>query len=127
MRNGVTYGLMLPLRIGVAGAASPAVWGIALTPLLLAGYVAATVALAACAGRRWLAVAFAGLMFFTGLPGFPWFGFILAVTLLAHGGGGPRLALFSFVALLVILLAGLWLPLMQSAYLIVIADRKSVV
>ena len=121
LRNGVTYGLMLPLRIGVAGAASPAVWGFALTPVLLAGYVAVTAILAACAGRRWLAVVFVGLMFFTGLPGFPWFGFILAVTLLAHGGGGPRLALFAFVALLVILLAGLWLPLMQSAYLVVIA------
>ena len=121
LRNSVTYGLMLPLRIGVAGAASPAVWGFALTPLLLAGYGAATLVLAACAGRRWMAVLFAGLMFFTGLPGFPWFGFILALTLLAYGGGGARLALFAFAALVVILLAGLWLPLMQSAYLVAIA------
>lgn len=121
LRNSVTYGLMLPLRIGVLGAASPAVWGITLTPLLLAGYVAVTLGLAACAGRRWIAVLFAGLMFFTGLPGFPWFGFILALTLLAYSGGGPRLALFAFVALVLILLAGLWLPLMQSAYLVAIA------
>ena len=121
LRNSVTYGVMLPLRIGVAGAASPAVWGIALTPLLLAGYVALTLVLAACAGRRWMAVLFAGLMFFTGLPGFPWFGFILALTLLAYSGGGPRLALFAFAAQVLILLAGLWLPLMQSAYLVAIA------
>ena len=121
LRNSVTYGVMLPLRIGVAGAASPAVWGIALTPLLLAGYVALTLVLAACAGRRWMALLFAGLMFFTGLPGFPWFGFILALTLLAYSGGGPRLALFAFAAQVLILLAGLWLPLMQSAYLVAIA------
>ena len=121
LRNSVAYGLMLPLRIGVAGAASPAVWGFALTPLLLVGYVAVTLGLAAFAGRRWMAVLFAGLMFFTGLPGFPWFGFILALTLLAYSGGGPRLALFAFVGLVLILLAGLWLPLMQSAYLVAIA------
>lgn len=121
LRNSVTYGVMLPLRIGVAGAATPAVWGIALTPLLLAGYVAVTLVLAACAGRRWMAVLFAGLMFFTGLPGFPWFGFIVALTLLAYSGGGPRLALFAFAAQVLILLAGLWLPLMQSAYLVAIA------
>ena len=120
-RDGVSYGLMLPLRIGVVGAASPAVWGFTLTPLLLAGYVAVILGLAALAGRWKMAVLFAGLIFFTGLPGFPWFGFILAVTLLAYGGGGPRLALFSFASLVVILLAGLWLPLMQSAYLVAIA------
>ena len=121
LRSGVSYGLMLPLRIGVAGAASPAVWGFALTPLVLAGYIAVTVGLAALAGRLRMAVLFASLIFFTGLPGFPWAGFILAVTMLAYGGGGQRLALFAFAALVAILLAGLWLPLMQSAYLVAIA------
>ena len=121
LRNAVSYGLMLPLRIGVVGAASPAIWGFALTPLLLACYVAATLGLAALARRRRMAVLFAGLVFFTGLPGFPWFGFILALTLLAYGGGGARLALFAFVAQVVILLAGLWLPLMQSTYLVALS------
>ena len=121
LRNSVTYGVMLPLRIGVAGAATPAVWGFALTPLLLAGYVALILILAFFARRQMMAVLFAGLIFFTGLPGFPWFGFILALTLLAYSGGGPRLALFAFGSLVLILLAGLWLPLMQSTYLVAIA------
>ena len=121
LRNGVSYGLMLPLRIGIVGAASPAVWGFALTPLLVAGYAALILSLAVLARRRMIAVLFAGLIIYTGLPGFPWFGFILALTLLAYDAGGPRLALFAFASLVLILLAGLWLPLMQSAYLVAIA------
>ena len=121
LRNGVTYTLMLPLRIGLAGAASPAVWGFALTPPLLTAYVAVTLGLAMLARRGALAVLFVGLIMFSGLPGFPWFGFILAVALLAFLAAGARLAWFALGAQVIILLAGLWLPLMQSAYLVAIA------
>ena len=121
LRNAVTYSVMLPLRIGFVGAASPVVWGFALTPLVLAGYVLGSLALAYWAGRRAMAVLFASLIIFTGLPGFPWAGFIGVITLLAYAGGGKRLGWFAFIALVVILLAGLWLPLMQSAYLVAIA------
>ena len=121
LRNSVSYGLMLPLRIGVSGAASPVVWGFTLTPLLMAGYVALIVGLSILAKKRMMAMLFAGLIFYTGLPAFPWFGFILALSLLAYNAGGLKLALFTFGGLVMILLAGLWLPLMQSAYLVAIA------
>ncbi len=125
LRNAITYGLMLPLRIGLAGAATPAVWGFALTPLMLALYAGLTGAAAALAGRRsWqgaTAVLFAGLLIYTGLPGFPWVGFILAIAFLSHAGGGRRLAAFAVAAQLFILLSGLWLPFMQSVYLCMIA------
>lgn len=125
LRNAITYGLMLPLRIGLAGAATPAVWGFALTPLMLALYAALTGAAAGLVGRRsWegaAAVLFTGLLLYTGLPGFPWIGFILAIALWGHAGGGWRLAAFTVAAQLFILLSGLWLPFMQSVYLCMIA------
>ena len=121
IRDAVTYSLMLPLRIGIIGAATPVVWGFALTPVLVAGYVALTLALAALAGRGAMAVLFVSLILFYGLPGFPWWGLIAVLVLLAYHGAGRGLALFTLASLAMILLSGLWLPFMQSAYLVAIA------
>lgn len=125
LRNALTYGLMLPLRIGISGAATPQVWGFALTPWMIGSYAAGIIGLSALVWRRnWpgaMAILFAGLLFYTGLPGFPWIGFILVTALLGRTGGGGRLAGFAIAAQLLILVAGLWLPFMQSVYLCVIA------
>ena len=125
LRNVITYGLMLPLRIGIAGAATPQVWGFGLSLWMLALFAAGLGATALLVWRySWqaaTAVLFAGLMFYTGLPGFPWIGFVLVVALLGRAGGGWRLAGLAAAAQIFILLSGLWLPFMQSVYLCMIA------
>ena len=52
VKNGVLYCLMLPLRIGISGAASPAIWGFSLTPALKLGYAAVVMALSGALALR---------------------------------------------------------------------------
>lgn len=125
LRGAITYGVMLPLRIGIEGAATPAVWGVTLTPAGLALYAGAVGMIALLLWRHSRAGAaaalLAGLLLYTGLPGFPWIGFVLIVAMLAHAGAGPRLALVAAAVVAGILVSGLWLPFMQSVYLCAIA------
>ena len=125
IRNAVLYSLMLPLRIGISGSASPAIWGFVLTPVLVTLYAALILAASVLAWRAsWklgIALLFTGLLLYFGFTGFPWPGLVAAVSLLAYVCGGRRLALFTAGALLFILVNGLWLPLMQSAYLCALA------
>lgn len=126
VRNSVLYCLLLPLRIGISGAATPAIWGFALTPLANTAYATAVLLVSALLMRRlrWrpaLAVLVAGILLYTGFLGFPWPAFILGVALLAWQVSGIRLALFAAVGFLLILLNGLWGPLVQSLYLCTLA------
>ena len=125
IRNAVLYCLMLPLRIGISGSASPAIWGFALTPVLTTLYAALVLGASVLAWRAsWqlgTTLLFTGLLLYCGFTGFPWPGLIAVVALLAYVCGGIRIALFSVSALLFILVNGLWLPLMQSAYLCTLA------
>lgn len=126
IKNGVLYCLLLPLRIGISGAATPAIWGFSLTPGWAAAY-AGTVSLACLVlARRYgwragVALAGAGTLLYTGFIGLPWPVFILAVSLLAFQLGGVRLGVFALAGLLLILAAGLWAPLGQSLYLTTLA------
>ncbi len=125
VRDGLTYGVMLPLRIGLSGAASPRVWGFALQPWMVALYVLTAGGAAALVWRRScsasLMVLFFALILSTGLPRFPWPGFAAALVLLAGAAGGYRLAALAGAGLALILLSGLWPAFMQSAYLATVA------
>lgn len=124
-RDGLTYGLMLPLRIGLQGAASPTVWGFALQPWMIAGYALVSAVLAVRAYRRTPAagfgVIFVSLALFTGLARLPWPGVVALALFLAWRSGGARLVLLTGAGLGLILLSGLWSPFAQSAYLIALA------
>lgn len=126
IRNGALYGLILPLRVGVAGSATPAIWGFALSPAMSLGYAAIATGLSGVAGLRlgWrpaVAILVAASFLYYGLLGYPWPAFILIVGLLALQVAGRGVALFAVTGLVLILLAGLWVPLMQSLYLTALA------
>ncbi|MDX8506418.1 ABC transporter permease [Mesorhizobium captivum] len=126
MRNTVLYCLLLPMRVGISGSATPAMWGFALPPSALAVYVALVLALAVLAMRRFgwraaVAVLAAGLVLYTGFLGLPWPVFILAVALLAGQVAGLRLGLFALAGFALILVNGLWPQLVQSLYLCTLA------
>ncbi|UCI32265.1 ABC transporter permease [Mesorhizobium sp. B4-1-4] len=126
VRNSVLYCLLLPLRIGISGAATPTLWGFALSPSMAAGYCALilTVAALSTRGFGWragLAALAAGLVLFTGFLGLPWPVFILGVALLAAQVAGIRLGLFALAGFALILVNGLWPQLIQSLYLCTLA------
>lgn len=125
-RNAITYGVMLPMRLGFSGSASPIVWGFALTPAITAAYVLAFAAPALWLARRGrpargLALAFLGLLFWTGLPAFPWPGVLAVVGLASWLAGGWRLALLSLSGLILVGVSGLWGPMMQSIHLCLVS------
>lgn len=126
IRNAVLYCLLLPLRVGLSGAATPAIWGFALSPTMIAGYFGLALAVSALLAWRFgwrpaVAVLAAAIFLYTGFLGLPWPVFILAVALLAWQVSGPRLALFACIGFGLILTAGLWTPLAQSLYLCTLA------
>ncbi|TIW75624.1 MAG: ABC transporter permease subunit [Mesorhizobium sp.] len=125
-RNVVLYSLLLPLRVGIVGAATPALWGFALTPTLIAVYVVFWLALALLALKSYgwrLAVAacLAGLLLFQGFAGFPWPALVLGFGLLAYRLAGIGLACFAMFGFWFILVSGLSAPLSQSMYLTMLA------
>ncbi|WP_181178435.1 ABC transporter permease subunit [Mesorhizobium sp. B4-1-3] len=126
VRNAVLYCLLLPMRVGIAGSATPAMWGFSLPSSVLAAYLVLVLALAVLALRSFgwrgaLAVLAAGLVLYTGFLDLPWPVFILAVALLAGQVGGPRLGFFALVGFGLILVNGLWPQLVQSLYLCTLA------
>lgn len=125
VRNAVLYCLMLPLRIGISGSATPAIWGFELTPALVILYAAVVFGVSILAWRAsWklgVSLLYTGLLLYSGFAGFPWPALIAAISVLAYVSGGRRLMLFATGALLFMLVNGLWLPLMQSTYLCALA------
>jgi glycine betaine/proline transport system permease protein len=126
IRNGTLYAFLLPLRIGLSGAATPAIWGFTLTPVMSFVYALAAVGVAGLTGQRhgWragvAALVTAALLYY-GFLGFPWPAFVLIIALLALQAAGWRVAAFTVAGLGLILLSGLWVPLMQSLYLCALA------
>lgn len=121
-KNGFLYFFILPLRIGMIRAVTPFSWGIALTPTVIAIYVALVALVGGALGARFgwrpaLAVLVASLYFFFGFSAFPWPATTALIVTLAWRCAGCRVALFAFSTCLFILLTGLWLPFMLSAYL----------
>ncbi|WP_315928231.1 ABC transporter permease [Mesorhizobium sp. SP-1A] len=126
IRNAVLYSLLLPLRLGISGSATPVVWGVQLTPTWIAAYVVLVLAIATLAMNRFgwraaVASIMAGILLFTGVGGFPWPAFIIGMVLLAYRLSGLKLACFTLVGFVLILLSGLWVPLCQSLYLTALA------
>ncbi len=121
LRDGLNYGLMIPLRIGLQSAATPAVWGFALQGWMVALYVIVTLAAAAFLARRnwkWaIALLFGTLFLATGVTRFPWPCFVALGLLLSFALGGGRLFLLTAGAMALILLSGMWMPFTQSLYL----------
>jgi glycine betaine/proline transport system permease protein len=126
IRNGALYGLILPLRIGISGAATAAIWGF---DLPLAGSIAYVVAVSAAVAfitsrfgwRPAMAFGVAATFLYVGFLNFPWPAFIVLVALLAVQVSGWKLAVFATAGLAAILLSGFWVPLMQSLYLCALA------
>lgn len=126
VRNAVLYCLLLPMRIGISGAAAPAIWGFALSPPVVTGYCALVLVAAGLLCRRFgwragLAALAAGLVLYTGFLDLPWPVFILAFAFLAWQVAGIRLGLFALVGFALILVNGLWPQLVQSLYLCTVA------
>lgn len=125
LRGAITYGLMLPMRLGFSGSASPMVWGFALTPAMTAGFVAAALGLMVAAARisrrATIATGFAALLFWTGLPGFPWPAIMVIAAAATWRSGGAGLFVLALSGLLIAGVSGLWGPMMQSVYLCAVA------
>jgi len=126
LKNTSLYLLMLPLRIGILGCATPAIWGFDLTRAMLAGYCIVSAALAGWLGWRlgWAAavgVLIAGLFLFFGVSGVPWPVFIAVAALFAWQAAGPGKAVLTAAGLGFILVNGLWEPLTRSLYLVTLA------
>jgi glycine betaine/proline transport system permease protein len=125
-KNAILYYFMLPLRIGMFGAVTPYSWGFALTPTVTAGYAIIILAIAGLLAYRFswrpaLAVITAGIFYYYGFAAFPWPAFIVLVVLLGWRMAGWRIALFAFLGMLFMLVNGLWVPFMQSTYLVGLA------
>lgn len=126
IRYSAMYGLVLPLRVGISGSATPYIWGFSLTPVMSAAYASLVALLSLWLLKRvgWrpaVAAILAGIFLYYGFLGFPWPAFILIAGLLAWQVSGPRLAAFAAGGFGLILLSGLWVPLMQSLYLCTLA------
>ena len=126
LRNVALYCLLLPLRVGISGAAIPAIWGFTFSSLATTAYAAAVLFASALLMQRvgWrpaLALLVAGTLLYTGFLGFPWPVFILSIALLALQVSGLRLAVFAAAGFLLILVSGLWGALVQSLYLCTLA------
>lgn len=114
--------LLLPARIGLEQAVRPVSWGFAMTLPIALGYGLAMTALSLWFGRLWswragVAAAVIATSFFFGITGTPWPLFIAVIGLLSWQVGGLRLALFSVLGMLFILLTGTWSRAMLSVYL----------
>ncbi|VDC25184.1 Glycine betaine/carnitine transport permease protein GbuB [Pseudogemmobacter humi] len=125
LRNVITWGVMLPLRLGFSGSASPMVWGFALTPGVTLAYAGASAALALGLGWRrpgaGIALGFASLLFWTGLPNFPWIGVFAVIATATWRAGGAGLCLLALSGLGIAGVSGLWGAMMQSICLCAVA------
>jgi glycine betaine/proline transport system permease protein len=114
--------LLLPLRNGLAAVATPKMWGITLTPAVIALYLAVVLGIAFAATRYagWrlgLTVMLLGGFYFFGAVNIPWPVLMLALALFAYQVAGWQMALFASLSALFILLTGAWREAMLSFYL----------
>ncbi len=120
------YYLMLPVREGLIDTISPYSWGMEFTLTMRWGYAVGVVALALWSwfrGRTNLAltVLFTGILLFFGLTKLSWLILVLMAAYLGFELGGVKLGLGTLLALLSLVLAGVWPQAMLSVYLCGIA------
>lgn len=126
VKNAVLFYLVLPLRVGLAGAVLPLTWGFSMTPAVTAAYAALAFLLAlrqVAKGRPSAAAAILSLaaLLYTGLVAFPWPAALALAVWAAWRAAGPRLALFTGLSLAFVLATGLWVPFVKSLYLVIVA------
>ena len=122
IKNAAMFFVLLPIRIGLDDAVLPFTWGFSWTPEM--SYAMAALAVVSAGiliwhGRVIAAVAVVCILgiVHSGLTQVPWIAVIAVVAAIGYAAGGRGLALFAAVALLAILLAGLWERAMLSLYL----------
>ena len=125
-KNAVLSFLLLPMRIGFANAISPFTWGIELTPAGIATYVGIVALGAAIAFRfaRWrggLTIVWIGLFLYFGVTTMPWTAMTLFLLYAAWALAGPRYAAMTAAIIAFALVTNLWLPMVQSFYLCILA------
>jgi glycine betaine/proline transport system permease protein len=118
--------LLLPLRNGIAAVATPKLWGFALNAEVIVVYclvVCALVGAAAFKGgwRLGLLIALLGAFYFFGAVNVPWLSALLVVTLFAYQVAAWPIALFAMLAVLFMVLGGVWREAMLSFYLCAVA------
>ncbi|MEZ5934027.1 MAG: ABC transporter permease subunit [Alphaproteobacteria bacterium] len=122
IKNSAMFFVLLPIRIGLDDAVLPFTWGFSWTPAMSYAMAAVTAGLAVLlVWRGWTVGAIAlvsalGILH-SGLIQVPWPAVIAVVAAIGWASGGRSLALFAALALLAILLAGLWERAMLSLYL----------
>lgn len=129
IKTAALYFVLIPIRVGLENAVTPATWGVGFSPAAKMLYALAVLVLALVLARRplpRLVLILLGLLLFTGFSGFPWPFFILIMAMLAWCIDGPRLALLTGLALLAIAVCGLWPSAMFSLYLCFAAIATSI-
>ena len=119
--NAMFYG-MLPLRIGLDDSVLPFTWGFQWTQTMSVVFLTVAALLGGAliwSGRLafgMIVLCLAGTLH-SGLTQLPWPIVIVTVAVIGWRAGGPKLAAFVALALIAILLAGLWERAMLSLYL----------
>jgi glycine betaine/proline transport system permease protein len=118
--------LLLPLRNGIAAVATPKLWGFALNAEVIVAYcliVCALVGVAVFKGgwRLGLLIALLGAFYFFGAVNVPWLSALFIVTLFAYQVAAWPTALFAVLAVLFMVLTGVWREAMLSFYLCAVA------
>ena len=116
------YFLMLPFKIGLPASVRPSFWGFAMSPMVTIAFVAIASLLTGVAWwfkgwRAAVAVTVIAAFYYFGTLGMPWPVVILVAAALALATGGPRIAAFTLLSLLFILVNGLWAGAMVSVQL----------
>ena len=120
------YYIMLPVRVGLVDTISPYSWGFEFTQPLRLGYAALVMALGAWAWFRGrvrlaLAILFMGVLLYFGLTKLSWLVLVAMASALGFQLGGRKLATGTLLALLSLVLVGVWPQAMLSVYLCGIA------
>lgn len=125
-KNAVLSFVLLPMRIGLVSAISPFTWGVELTPAGIAAYVA-IIALGALGAFRFagwrggLTIIWIGLFLYFGVTTMPWTAMTLFLLYVSWALAGPRYAVLTAAVITFALVTNLWLPMVQSFYLCILA------
>ena len=122
IKNNLLFYVLLPLNRGMTSVATPKIWGIELTPVVITTYVLLLAVVAGALARRFgwpagAAIVSLGVVYYFGTTNLPWLVVFLVVIGLAHQVAGWRLASFAGAALAFMLVSGVWREVMMSIYL----------
>ena len=107
------YYLILPLKVGLDATVKPATWGFDWQTIHSALFAIAVGGAAIYVMRVWsmaaaIALVVFAAVFYFGIINLPWLGIAALVAALAYGAGGPKLAIWTGVGLLFLMLSGIW-------------------